>query len=71
MLVDFWASWCPDCLREMPDVVAAYRQYHDRGLEIVGVSLDHDRDALLAFTKKHAMPWPQHFDGQGWDSPTP
>ena len=68
VLVDFWASWCPDCLRETPDVVAAYRQYHDRGLEIVGVSLDHDRDALTAFTKKHAMPWPQQYDGQGWNS---
>ena len=68
VLVDFWASWCPDCLREMPEVVAAYRQYHDRGLEIVGVSLDTDHDALVAFTKKHAMPWPQEFDGQKWDS---
>ena len=51
------------------DIAAAYRQYHDRGLEIVGVSLDHDRDAFLGFTKKHAMPWPQQFDGQGWNNP--
>ncbi len=69
VLVDFWASWCPDCLREMPDVLDAYHKYHDRGLEIVGVSLDSDHDALTAFTKKHVMPWPQIFDGQGWDSP--
>ena len=69
VLVDFWASWCPDCMREMPDVLDAYRKYHDRGLEVVGVSLDHDRDALVAFTRKHAMPWPQLFDGQAWDSP--
>lgn len=69
VLVEFWASWCPDCLRETPDIAAAYRQYHDRGLEIVGVSLDHDRDAFLGFTKKHAMPWPQQFDGQGWNNP--
>ena len=68
VLVDFWASWCPDCMREMPDVLRAYRQYHERGLEVVGVSLDHDREAMLAFTKKHVMPWPQQFDGQGWDT---
>ena len=68
VLVDFWASWCPDCLRETPDTVAAYRRYHDRGLEIVGVSLDHDRDALIGFTKKYALPWPQQFDGQGWNN---
>ena len=69
VLVDFWASWCPDCLREFPDVKAAYQKYHERGLEIVGVSLDDDRDALTAFTKKHAMPWPQAFDGKGWTTP--
>ena len=69
VLVEFWASWCPDCLREMPDVLAAYQKYHDRGLEVVGVSLDHDPDAMAAFTKKHAMPWPQAYDGQGFDTP--
>ena len=69
MLVDFWASWCPDCLREFPDVMAAYQKYHARGLEIVGVSLDDDHDALMGFTKKHAMPWPQLFDGKGWNTP--
>ena len=69
VLVDFWASWCPDCLREMPDVLAAYRQYHRRGLEVIGVSLDDDHDALTAFTKKHVMPWPQFFDGQGYATP--
>ena len=69
VLVDFWASWCPDCLREMPEVVAAYKAYHDRGLEVIGISLDSDRDAMVAFTHKHAMPWPQEFDGQGWNTP--
>ena len=69
VLVDFWASWCPDCLREMPDVAAAYQRYHDRGLEVVGVSLDQDRDAMLGFIKKHALPWPQEFDGNGWKTP--
>ena len=68
VLVDFWASWCPDCLREMPDVLAAYHKYHDKGFEVVGVSMDHDKDAMLSFLKKHHIPWPQEYDGQAWDS---
>ncbi len=68
VLVDFWASWCPDCLREMPDVLAAYRKYHDQGFEVVGVSMDRDKDAMLAFLKKHNIPWPQQYDGLAWDS---
>ena len=68
VLVDFWASWCPDCLREMPDVVAAYQKYHDQGFEIVGVSMDRDKAAMLAFLKKHNIPWPQQYDGLAWDS---
>ena len=68
VLVDFWASWCPDCLREMPDVLTAYHQYHDKGFEVVGVSMDHDKAAMLAFLKKHDIPWPQQYDGQAWDS---
>ena len=68
VLVDFWASWCPDCLREMPEVLAAYHQYHDKGFEVVGVSMDHDKAAMVAFLKKHNIPWPQQYDGQAWDS---
>ncbi len=68
VVVEFWASWCPDCLREMPKVREAYQRYHARGLEIVGVSLDKDKEALTGFTKKHALPWPQYFDGKGWDN---
>ena len=68
VLVDFWASWCPDCLREMPEVLAAYRKYHDRGFEVVGVSMDRDKAAMLSFLKKHNIPWPQQYDGLAWDS---
>ncbi len=55
VLVQFWASWCPDCAREMPTVLNAYRQFHERGLEIVGVSLDKDKDALLATVRKKGL----------------
>ena len=68
VLVDFWATWCPPCVAEMPNVIAAYNQYHDQGFEIIGISLDQDKDALLAFTKENKMPWPQYFDGKGWSN---
>jgi thiol-disulfide isomerase/thioredoxin len=68
VLVDFWATWCPPCRGKVPNVVETYKKYHDKGFEIVGVSLDQDKDKLLAFTKEHEMVWPQYFDGQGWDN---
>lgn len=68
VLIDFWATWCPPCRGEVPNVVAAYNKYHDQGFDIVGISLDQDKGALLAFTKEHGMVWPQYFDGKGWDN---
>jgi thiol-disulfide isomerase/thioredoxin len=60
VLVDFWASWCPDCAVELPRVVAAYKQYHDKGLEIVGISSDLTAEDLKDFLSKRTdMPWPQ------------
>jgi thiol-disulfide isomerase/thioredoxin len=68
VLLDFWATWCPPCRGEVPNVVAAYKQYHDKGFEVIGISLDQDKSALVAFTKEHDMTWPQYFDGNGWDN---
>ena len=68
VLVDFWATWCGPCVAELPNVLEAYRKYHDRGFQIIGISLDKDLNALTAFIKGHDMSWPQYFDGKGWEN---
>ena len=68
VLVDFWATWCPPCREEVPSVVAAFKKYHDKGFEVIGVSLDQDKDALQSFVKEKDMAWPQYYDGKGWDN---
>ena len=68
VLVDFWATWCGPCVAELPNVLAAYKKYHDKGFEIVGVSLDKDKDKLTGFIKEKGMTWGQYFDGKGWEN---
>jgi thiol-disulfide isomerase/thioredoxin len=68
VLVDFWASWCPDCIRELPTVQKVYNKYKDQGLVVIGISLDKDAKALANFVAKKSLPWPQYFDGKGWEN---
>ena len=66
LLIDFWASWCPDCRKANPDVVAAYQKYHDRGFDVLGVSFDTNKEAWLAAVEKDGLTWTQVSDLQGW-----
>jgi thiol-disulfide isomerase/thioredoxin len=71
VLVDFWATWCPNCLIELPSIIKLYKADHAKGLEIIGVTLDkaEDRAKLDVFLKKHPdMKWPEYYDGLYWDN---
>lgn len=58
VLVDFWATWCGPCIAEMPNMEAAYKKYHGKGFDIIGVSLDRTDDAIVRFNEGRKIPWP-------------
>jgi len=68
-IIDFWASWCIPCRKDNPELVALYKKYHDQGLNIIGVSLDHDKEAWINAIRSDSLNWFQVSHLQGWKEP--
>jgi peroxiredoxin len=68
VFVDFWASWCAPCRAENPIIVKAYKQFKSKEFEILGVSLDDNKQDWLAAIKKDNLPWLHVSDLKGWES---
>jgi peroxiredoxin len=68
VLIDFWASWCGPCRKENPNVVKAYNQFHSKGFDILGVSLDEEKHDWIGAVKKDGLIWSQVSDLKGWES---
>ncbi|MDQ3111879.1 MAG: TlpA family protein disulfide reductase [Bacteroidota bacterium] len=70
VLIDFWASWCGPCRTELPNVVANYKKYKDKGFDIFSVSLDQDKNAWVGAIKSDGLTWPNHVsDLLQWQTP--
>jgi peroxiredoxin len=66
VLVNFWATSCPGCIKEMPDMVETYKQYKDRGFEIVAVAMSYDPPNYVAnFVQTRQLPFPVALDVNG------
>jgi peroxiredoxin len=66
VLVNFWATDCPGCIKEMPDLIKTYNEYKDKGFELIAVAMSYDPPShVLNYTQKNALPFPVMHDGFG------
>ena len=66
VLVNFWATDCPTCIKEMPDIIKTYNKYRAQGFETIAVAMKHDPpNYVLNYTEKNALPFKVALDPQG------
>lgn len=66
-VIDFWASWCGPCRQEAPNLINIYHSYKEKGLGIIGISLDEEYDDWKAAVSQLGFAWPQVSELRGWD----
>ncbi len=66
VLIDFWATWCPPCRKELPNIKKIYSQFKDKGFKIIGISLDTDEAKHKAYIEEKGMDWDLSYSGKGW-----
>jgi thiol-disulfide isomerase/thioredoxin len=62
ILLDFWATFCPPCVKALPETQAVFERYKDQGLAVIGVNLDTEKEKIEAFVKSHKITFPVMMD---------
>ncbi len=68
VMVEFWSTDCGPCIGQIPELKAVYEKLNPKGFEIIAISLDEKESSLKKLIKEKALPWPQYFDGKGWEN---
>lgn len=68
VLIDCWATWYTPCLKEMAHIKEMYAKYHEKGFEVIGISMDgsSEKERLIQIVKQKNILWPQRFEGKGF-----
>ena len=62
ILIDFWASWCNPCRKEIPNLKKLYAEYADKGFQIISISIDKKKADWEKALKEEQLPWPNYLD---------